>query len=176
MLMSSQTTNRLSYVAGAIALGILAWIVNAFGAPVNVGDAFPDLTKFKLEGQLPDSANAKVVIVDFWASWCSPCKASFPVMEELHQQFGKQGLVIVAVNVDEKRAAMEDFLKSQHITFPVVRDAEQKLVAAANIGTMPTSFVLDRAGHVRSTHNGFHGEKTKKQYIDEIQSLLNATP
>lgn len=174
--MSSQVISRWGYVASAITLALLAWIVTAFGAPVKVGDTFPDLKSFKLEGQLPDAAKAKVVIVDFWASWCSPCKASFPAMEELHQQFGKAGLVILAVNVDEKRAAMDEFLKSQRVTFPIVRDAEQKLVAAANIATMPTSFILDRDGRVRAMHCGFHGEKTKKQYADEIQALLNATP
>jgi thiol-disulfide isomerase/thioredoxin len=163
-------------VLSAIALVLLAWLVSAFGAPIKVGDQFPALDQFKLEGQLPDASSAKVVIVDFWASWCGPCKASFPVMEELHQQFGKQGLQILAVNVDENRAAMDDFLKQHRVSFPVVRDAGQQLVAAAAIGSMPTSFILDGGGRVRAMHNGFHGDKTRKQYVDEIQALLNATP
>lgn len=144
------------------------------GSPqIKTGDAFPDLSKFKLEGQLPDSLAGKVVIVDFWASWCSPCKASFPVLNELQKTYGDK-VVVIGINVDEKRAEMDGFLKQHAASFTVVRDADKQLVAMANINTMPTSFVIDRAGKVHSIHNGFHGDKTKKQYVAEIDELLKA--
>jgi thiol-disulfide isomerase/thioredoxin len=130
------------------------------------------LASFKLEGKLPDTAKAKVVMVDFWASWCDPCKRSFPVMEELHQRYGKDGLVIIAVNVDEKRADMEAFLKKNAVSFAVLRDGNQKLVERAGVAAMPTSFLIDKDGKVRFLHNGFRGAETKKKYDEEIQSLL----
>ena len=139
---------------------------------IKVGDTLPDLTAVKLEGKLPETLKGKVVLLDFWASWCDPCKASFPAMEELQKQYGAQGLVIVAVNVDENRSDMEDFLKTHAVSFTVVRDARQKLVAEAGIATMPSSFLVDSAGTVRFVHAGFHGEETKKQYRQEIESLL----
>ena len=111
-------------------------------------------------------------MVDFWASWCEPCKQSFPVMEELHQRYSKDGLVIIAVNVDENRSDMEAFLKRNAVTFAVLRDANQKLVERTGVGTMPTSFLIDRDGKVRYLHNGFRGAETKKKYHEEIQSLL----
>jgi len=155
-------------VAATCSAGLLATAL----AGVKVGEAFPDLAGFKLEGKLPDALKDKVVLVDFWASWCDPCKASFPALNDLHKRFGPEGLVIIAVNVDENRADMEDFLKKNTAAFTVVRDAKQKLVEKVEVATMPSSFILDREGKVRFMHAGFRGEETKKKYEQEIQSLL----
>jgi thiol-disulfide isomerase/thioredoxin len=152
----------------ALALGLAR---AALAAPLKEGDAFPDLSRFGLEGTLPD-LHGKIVIVDFFASWCDPCKESFPVLEELHQKYGGQGLVIVAVNLDRKRADMEEFLKQHPASFTIVRDAANKLVAAVKIPTMPSSFLLDRSGKVHAFHRGFKGAETEKQYVGEIESLL----
>ncbi len=141
-------------------------------ADIKAGNPFPDLTTFKLEGELPELGKDKVIMIDFWASWCGPCAQSFPTMEELHKTYGPQGLVIIAVNVDEKKADMENFLKTHHVTFPIVRDAKQKLVEKTGISTMPSSFLIDKNGKVAFAHIGFHGSETKKQYEREIQSLL----
>lgn len=139
---------------------------------IHVNDTFPAMGGFKLEGQLPPTASSQILLVDFWASWCAPCKASFPVLDELHRKYSEKGLVVIAVNVDEKRADMELFLKKTPANFCVVRDPEQKLVSAANVATMPTSFLIDTTGRVRFVHSGFKGEQTKKQYIEEIEKLL----
>jgi len=144
---------------------------SAFGG-LKPGDAFPDLASFKLEGKLPEGMKNKVVVVDFWASWCGPCKESFPAMNELHKKYSERGLLIVAVNVDEARRDMDEFLKANPAAFTVVRDPAQALVAKANVGTMPSSFILDRQGKVCFMHSGFHGDKTVKQYEEEIESLL----
>ena len=140
-------------------------------ADVNVGDTFPDLAAYKLEGKLPD-LKGKVVMLDFWASWCDACKASFPAMGELQKKYESEGLVIIAINVDEKRPDMEDFLKKNPAVFAVVRDGAQKLVEKTGIATMPSSFLLDRSGKVRFAHSGFRGAETKKQYAEEIETLL----
>lgn len=158
---------------------ILVLFVAALAVPAHagwkVGDPLPDLTTSKLEGKLPDSTKGKVVLVDFWASWCVPCAESFPAMEELHQRYRDKGLVVIAVSVDDKPAKMEKFLKKHPVTFSVVRDAAQALAAAADVEGMPTSFLVDREGKVRFIHNGFHGEETKKAYIEQIESLLKTS-
>ena len=141
-------------------------------AALKVDDAFPDLGGFNLEGKLLDALKGKVVIVDFWASWCGPCKESFPAMNDLQKKYADKGLVIIAVNEDEEKSDMQDFLKANTAGFTVVRDAKQKLVAVAGIQTMPSSFVLDDTGKVRFTHTGFHGETTRKEYEQQIESLL----
>ncbi len=140
------------------------------------GDVLPDLSAQGLEGKLPEDMKGKVLLVDFWASWCQPCAESFPVLEELHKKYAAEGLVIVAVSADEKKADMEKFLKKRPVTFCVVRDAAQKLVGQADVNTMPTSFLIDRAGKVRFLHDGFHGAETKKKYVAEIETLLKEKP
>jgi len=161
---------QLTWTACRLAAGLLT--LATANAELKPGAPFPDLTTFKLEGKLPESLKGKVVLVDFWASWCGPCVESFPAMDELQKKYGPQGLVILAINVDEKKADMEDFLKTHPVSFTIVRDAAQKLVDKVEVGTMPSSFLLDTEGKVRFAHSGFHGDKTKKQYAQEIESLL----
>jgi thiol-disulfide isomerase/thioredoxin len=145
-------------------------------APLAPGAKFPDLAAAGLEGALPDLASAKVVIVDFWASWCVPCKQSFPTYDELQREFGPQGVVILAVSVDRTAADMEKFLRRLQPGFSVVRDAQQQLVAQVAVPTMPTAFVLDRHGTVRFVHTGFHGERSRAEYVEQIQALLSESP
>jgi thiol-disulfide isomerase/thioredoxin len=151
-------------VAGLVLLPV-------FAAGLKVGDALPDLAKFNLEGTLPDT-KGKVVLIDFWASWCAPCKASFPVMDDLVKKYGEKGFIIIAVNVDDDKGEMDKFLKKTPTAFTVVRDGKQKLVAAADVATMPTSFLIDKSGKIRFTHEGFEGEPTRKQYETQIEELL----
>lgn len=155
----------------AVLCGALLCALTA-AAALKTGDPAPDLAAFNLEGKLPEGLKDKVVLLDFWASWCDPCRDSFPVMDALQKQYGPRGFVIIAVNVDEKKADMEEFLKKNPVTFNVVRDAKQKLVEKAGIATMPTSILIDRAGKVRFVHSGFRGVETRRKYESEIESLL----
>lgn len=136
-----------------------------------VGDSIPDFASFNLEGKLPD-CSGKVLLIDFWASWCGPCAQSFPAMESLQKKYAEQGFQIVAISVDEKQQAMEKFLKKTPASFAVVRDASQKLVEKAGVSTMPGSFLVDQTGKVRFMHSGYHGKETQQKYEQEIESLL----
>jgi thiol-disulfide isomerase/thioredoxin len=175
LLIANRRYSRLKVCAtsGLLLALVMLWSAkNALAGGVKAGDSFPDLAAFKLEGKLPDSIKGKVVMVDFWASWCEPCKQSFPAMEDLHKRYADRGLVIIAVNVDENRPDMEAFLKKNTATFVVVRDPNQKLVEKAGIATMPSSFLIDKDGKVRFAHTGFRGTETKKKYEEEIEALL----
>ena len=137
-----------------------------------VGQPLPSLTAARLEGTLPD-LKGKVVLLDFWASWCAPCKASFPAMADLQRRFADRGLVILAVSVDDKAKAYGDFIERQKPGFATVRDAGHSLVATMQAPTMPTSYLVDRHGVVRFRHEGFHGSATVASYIQQIEQLLN---
>jgi thiol-disulfide isomerase/thioredoxin len=143
-------------------------------AALKPGDPFPELSRFGLEGTLPE-CKGKVVLVDFFASWCGPCKDSFPVMQEFYKKYADRGFVILAVNVDKKKEDMDGFLKKHAVDFPIVRDSANKLVSEVKIPTMPSSFLLDREGKVVAVHRGFKGEETRKQYAEEIEALLKGT-
>jgi thiol-disulfide isomerase/thioredoxin len=141
-------------------------------AGLKEGDRLPALLPAQFEGDLPSLAG-KVVLLDFWASWCGPCKKSFPELERLYEAYKNRGFVILGVSVDEESAAMHKFLKSHPVSFPIVRDRNQSLVQVAGCDSMPTSFLLDRSGKIRSVHSGFRGEETLQVLRREIEKLLD---
>jgi len=140
-------------------------------AKLSESDTLPDLSTFQLEGELPD-LDGKVILLDFWASWCAPCKASFPAMDEIYQDYKDQGFVILAVSVDNTAKAYKKFADKSEVTFPLMLDTEKKLVSTAEIEAMPTSFLIDKKGIIRSVHKGYLGKKTIETYREEIQTLL----
>ena len=156
---------------GALAL-LLASTMGASGA-VKPGSTLPALATFGLEGRLPELAG-QVLVVDFWASWCAPCKASFPALQRLQNEFRARGVKIIAVNVDTKRDAMDRFLADHPVTFTVVRDAANRLVETVEPEAMPTSLVIDRKGRVFSLHTGYRGEETEKALREEIEKCLRS--
>lgn len=97
----------------------------------------------------------KVLLVDFWASWCTPCRRSFPWMNEMHEKYREQGLTIVAVNVDRERGAAEEFLRETPARFQLHYDPDGELAEEFGVEAMPTSYLLDSAGNVLARHLGF---------------------
>ena len=150
----------------AVAVSLSATL--AAGA-LKVGDPFPNLATAGLEGAVPEMAN-KVVLVDFWASWCGPCKKSFPSLKELHEKYGPAGFLVVAISLDEEKADMDAFLKKTPVPFTVLRDSTGKFASALQIDGIPASFILDGQGRVQLAHTGFDGDKTKKQYVAKIEA------
>ncbi len=156
-------------LGAAAAFAVLA---TGLGAQVAPGGDFPPLAAAGLTGgSLPDTAG-KVVLVDFWASWCAPCKASFPVYAQLNAAYSGRGLVIVAVSVDEKPSAYTAFVARLKPPFATLHDSAQKLVREVQVPTMPTSYLVDRAGKVRFMHAGFRGDETERELRKEIEGLL----
>ncbi len=118
-------------------------------------------TTEKLSGLLPDSVslNGKVVYVDFWASWCVPCRHSFPWMEQLYDTYHNQGLEIVAVSVDKDHQAALQFLRENRASFPVIFDSTGSLAKEYGLDAMPTSFIYNREGQLVTQHRGFVNEE-----------------
>jgi thiol-disulfide isomerase/thioredoxin len=168
-------TRLLKPALPAALLAASLWLAGAnplAAATLKPGERFPDLKAANLEGDLPADLTNKVILVDFWASWCGPCKKSFPIMDQLQKKYGPRAFVIIAISVDEKKEALAGFLKQNPVSLVVVRDPGHKLVARVDVSTMPSSFLLDRSGTIRHVHAGFHGAQTRKQYEREIEALL----
>jgi thiol-disulfide isomerase/thioredoxin len=144
-------------------------------AAVKIGDPFPPLAAAGVVnlagGELPATAG-QVVLVDFWASWCAPCKASFPAMAKLHADYSARGLVIAAISVDEKPAAATAFWKRMAPPFPTLHDREHHLVSQVVVPAMPTSYVVGRDGRVRLIQQGFHGSGSEKELRRAIEAAL----
>lgn len=113
----------------------------------------------------------RVVYLDFWASWCSPCRRSFPWMNEMQARYKQQGLSIVAVSVDPKRDVIDPFIKEMQPNFTVLHDSDGQIAKAYKLVGMPSSFLIDRDGNVVLTHMGFRS-KDKDKLEAAIQTLL----
>ena len=121
-----------------------------------------------------DQYRNQVVYLDFWASWCIPCKKSFPWMNEMHRKYKDQGLKIIAVNVDENPADADKFLADTPAEFTILRDPDGALAEHYKLIGMPTSLLFDTEGKLVSRHAGFKKSKTKS-YEAELKQLLPAT-
>jgi cytochrome c biogenesis protein CcmG, thiol:disulfide interchange protein DsbE len=138
-----------------------------------VGAPAPDFSLAPVNGGAPIGPSAlkgQVVIVDFWATWCAPCRKSFPAYQALVDEFGGK-LAVIGVSVDDDSSGIEKFRSETGVNFPLVWDDGQTVAGSYKPGTMPTSFVIDKAGIVAVIHEGFHegDEATLRQ---KIRSLL----
>ena len=142
---------------------------------VGPGSAVPTIAMTRLDGSKGavsiDRMRGRVVYVDFWASWCAPCKRSFPWMNEMARKYGSRGLTIVAVNVDKKREDAEKFLKMAPAEFTVVYDPAGKSPSAWQVTSMPSSYLVDAAGTVVLVENGFKDER-KADVEQHIRAAL----
>ena len=152
--------------------GLLLAFANTSFAKPGVGQAMPKISGLLPDAKLPDTAG-KVVLVDFWASWCGPCKASFPALARLHQKYSGKGLVIIGIGVDDDVAKHQAFIAKQQVPFALVHASQHKAAAFFAPSAMPSSYLVDRKGVIRFHHSGFKGAKTEAQYVQEIESLLN---
>jgi thiol-disulfide isomerase/thioredoxin len=136
------------------------------------GKPLPDLKSAALEGTVP-ATRGKVLLLDFWASWCAPCRKSFPALDELHRLYKGRGLVVFGVSVDEDAGAMKRFLQQHAVSFPTARDQAHTLVEAVKVPTMPTTLLVDRRGVIRFVNSGFRGAETEALLAKQIEQLLS---
>ncbi len=132
--------------------------------------ALPMLPDTSTELALAD-LRGKVVYVDFWASWCGPCRVSFPILDELRQEFSEQGFEVLAINVDEYKEDALEFMEELPVSYPIVFDPSGTTPSAYGILGMPTGFLVDRSGKVRKVHQGFRKSDAKK-IRTEVMELL----
>ena len=132
------------------------------------------LALLELDGRALDTSAMKgrVAVLDFWATWCMPCRAEMPGMETLWQNYKEQGLVIAAVSVDEgSRGRIETFSKLFDLSFPILLDPESKVSDLYKVSNMPTSFLIDRNGKIVSRIVGTE-EWTSPEAIQLVEKLL----
>jgi peroxiredoxin len=147
-----------------LAAAALVAVAGAASAEVKPGTRAVDFERKSLDGQTVrlSALRGKVVLIDFWASWCEPCKAELPRLAELSERLRAHGVEIVTVNVDDDPKAAERFLASHDLHLTVVTDPDKKIVGAYEPEKMPSSYAIDRNGVVHAINGGFErGDETK---------------
>ncbi len=145
----------------------LAALLTLTALATSVGTASPTAESFDM-----DIHRGRVVIVDFWASWCKPCRQSIPWLNSMRERYSSSGLTIIGVNVDADRGDAERFLRDVPIDFEIVFDPQGNLARRFKVQAMPTSLVFDRTGKLVETHLGFRDAK-KEGNEAVIRNLLN---
>lgn len=113
----------------------------------------------------------QVVMVNFWASWCQPCRTEMPLIEELYNKYKKIGFTVLAVNVDEDPANARAMLKEVPVSFPVVLDTKNTSIQEYQVQAMPSTYMVDRKGMIRDVHRGYKAGD-EAEYENYIRKLL----
>lgn len=115
----------------------------------------------------------KVVYLDFWASWCDPCRKSFPWMNDMHSRYDSKKFTIIAVNLDSSKNDALKFLKNVPANFPIAYDPEGTVATKYNLKAMPSSYLIDKKGALVFAHKGYREGETNVIEA-KIQQLLNS--
>ena len=125
------------------------------------GGATIDLTQYK----------GQVVMINFWASWCVPCRQEMPLLESIYKKYKPLGFTLIGVNVEPDQKEAENFLKQTPVSFPVLFDAKSKVSGLYNVQVMPTTVFIDRKGNVRLVHQSYQAG-AENLYMDQIRTLI----
>jgi peroxiredoxin len=144
--------------------------------PAMAGDGKDPAPDFKLpvrSGQSMALSDLKgqVVLINFWASWCGPCRKEMPVLDQLYQRYKPLGFTLLGVNVEEDSAAAESWLKDTPVSFPILFDRKNSVSKLYDVTAMPSTVLVDRQGHVRYLHFGYN-PGTENEYQDQIRGLV----
>jgi cytochrome c biogenesis protein CcmG, thiol:disulfide interchange protein DsbE len=176
------TSRALILIAGAMVLAVtfvIVWLQSSKYEPLAVGKVAPDFTLTDLDEKphrLSDF-RGKVVFLNFWATWCAPCREEMPSMEVLHRNFEKDGLVILAVSIDRVTTTKDipPFVKGMNLTFPVLLDSWGKTDKPYKRMGVPETFIIDQQGVIREIIIG-PKDWTRVDNLKTLTTLLNVTP
>ena len=140
---------------------------------VDLREHAPDFTLKSLEGSnlRLEEYRGQVVLINFWASWCGPCRQEMPLLDRLHHRYEDTGFAVLGVNVEGEVAPAQGIVDKTNVTFPILIDEGQKVSDMYNLQAMPTTVVVDRDGVVRYIHPGYKpGDEAK--YVEVVKKLI----
>jgi cytochrome c biogenesis protein CcmG/thiol:disulfide interchange protein DsbE len=151
----------------------LVLVASVAWAGVQKGQRAPEFALPTLKGGKVSLARlrGKVVLIDFWAQWCEPCKKELPQLEKLSRDYNGRGVVILTINIDKQRGNAERLAKQLGLTLDVLLDPAGSVAATYDPPKMPSSFVVDQRGIVRYVNEGFEGEKDVARFRQELDEL-----
>ncbi|NTW57135.1 MAG: TlpA family protein disulfide reductase [Chlorobiaceae bacterium] len=156
----------------AVMISCLGFFGNAFA--ISAGSPAPDFDLPGTKGNVKlSNASGSVIYLDFWASWCGPCRQSFPWMNSMQEKYRAQGLQVIGVNLDAKNEDVQKFLSQLPAQFTVAFDSKGTTPGAYGVKGMPTSFLIGRDGKIIEEHSGFR-ESDRDVLEQKIKSALEA--
>ncbi len=131
---------------------------------------------FKLESMAGkavslDQYKGQVVMINFWASWCGPCRTEMPILEKLHAKYKPMGFTMIGVNVEPDSSLAANWLKSTPVTFPILFDTKSEVSKLYSVAGMPSTVIIDRKGNMRWLHRGYK-PGDENEYLDQIRALV----
>ena len=159
--------NRIAAIAAALALALPALAGSA------AGGLAPPFTLASRSGGDVSLAHYKgqVVMINFWASWCGPCRQEMPLLESIYRRYGKMGFTLLGVNVEPDSQAANEWLKLTPVSFPILYDKDSKVSKLYDVAGMPSTVIIDRSGKLRMLHRGYK-PGDENEYLDSIRTLI----
>lgn len=138
-----------------------------------IGEVAPAFSLKDMKGNTVtlDSMKGKVVFLDFWATWCDPCREEFPELDALYKKFGKDGFEVIGISVDKSESNVAEFLKKRPVSFIILTNTKGDVAESYGLPGMPTGFIIGKDGVIKYRHAGF-GRAFLPVYEKEIVELL----
>lgn len=157
-------------------LGLLALALSLTSLPGQAGELAGPAPDFTLKSLAGDNLKlsemrGEVVMLNFWASWCGPCRQEMPILEKIYQKYRPLGFTLLGVNVEEDSEEAKRYLKDVEVNFPILFDNRNQVSQLYHIIAMPSTILIDRDGQLRYLHQGYQ-PGVEQQYIDHVKSLL----
>jgi peroxiredoxin len=158
--------NRIAAMACALAVTLPA-LGSSDGAPA------PAFTLSSSSGSNVSLAQyqGQVVMINFWASWCGPCRQEMPLLESIYKKYNKLGFTMIGVNVEPDSKAADEWLKATPVSFPILYDKDSKVSKLYDVSGMPSTVIIDRSGKLRMLHRGYK-PGDENEYMDSIRALI----
>jgi len=168
--------NRIKRLRAGVVAALTAGAAIAIALPVVAADTSGPAPQFTLPekggGQLNLARyKGQVVMINFWASWCGPCRQEMPLLEDIYKKYNKLGFTLIGVNVEPDSKAADDWLKATPVTFPVGYDKDSKVSQMFKVSGMPTTVIIDRKGNLRYRHVSYK-PGDEGEYLNSIRAMI----
>ena len=160
------------------AFPIVLFVMTALllGSPLHAGEVSGKAPDFTLKSNSGKNIKlseyrGEVVLLNFWASWCGPCRQEMPLLEQLHERYSSYGFTVMGVNVEEDSSKAKKMLRDVPVTFPILFDTENKASKQYKVSAMPSTVMIDRDGNMRYLHKGYKSGD-EQEYAKWIKKLI----
>ena len=157
---------RISYMFAAMLLATVA-VAGSSSGPA------PDFSLQSLDGSTVRLSDLKgqVVLINFWATWCAPCREEMPLLDAIYQKYNRLGVELLGINVEDDASGAQKYLNETPVTFPILFDPDCRVSKQYQVKAMPSTILVDRHGNVRHIHYGYK-PGYENDYQDQIRALV----